>query len=232
MFADNPSYFTFANGSATPTEALFLLRKTSGMGNVESVSSTSENSLDQQHTPPRSANQTNRSLRSFLRSMSLNSTSSNQELLIMGEPRLLDIAPDLASKLPISRESPRSSSHLQGADMMYFPLPQSEDAAAAQDVSGDEEVFVSEGAVKYYNFAASAPDAQQRRHSIGSFLTRDRTVSFNSSSKSVKDDVTDDIIPVHTAFKDSTRAGIDAHSLRHGSYPRKRCNRCKGGRSI
>lgn len=150
----------------------------------------------------------------------------------MGEPRLLDMAPDLASKFPKSREAPRSSSQLQGIDMMYFPLPQSEEAAVAPDVSdGDEEVFVAEGAVKYYNFAASASESKQRRHSVGGFLTRDRTVSFtSSSSKSVKDDVTEDMI--QAAYKDSGRAaGIDAHSLRHGSYPRKRCNRCKGGRS-
>lgn len=64
--------------------------------NSESLSSASECSLTRQLTPPK--NQKRADIRTLFRSVSSNSADSNQELLIMGEPRLSDIAPDLAAK--------------------------------------------------------------------------------------------------------------------------------------
>lgn len=119
---------------------------------------------------------------------------------------------------------------------MYCPLPTSEEAARAAELSEDEEVFISDDSAKYYNFtAASGQLVEHRRHSIGTFMTRERTTSFASSSKSFKDDVPLGMIHA-TANGDSVKSvasiTIDDHSLRHGSYPRKRCSRCTRGKSL
>ncbi|XP_064213950.1 phosphoinositide 3-kinase adapter protein 1 isoform X1 [Tribolium castaneum] len=152
-----------------------------------------------------------RSLRSFLRSVSSNSADSNQELLIMGEPRLSDIDPDLAFKHQASRSnSLRTREH---QDLLYNLLPTSEEA----ELSGDE-VFLGEETATYYNCSPS-----KRRHSIGTFISRERSTSVASSSRSFKDD-----FPL--AIVHATSAGdspiFDDHALRHASYPRKRCPRC------
>lgn len=73
-----------------------------------------------------------KSLRAFLRSVSSNSADSNQELLIMGEPRLSDIAPDIAFKHQANRSNSLKSREHQ--EFLYNPLPTSEEGAE----SGDE----------------------------------------------------------------------------------------------
>lgn len=234
MFTDNPSYFTVAAGSDTPTQTTFgFLKCASRMGNTDSVSSSSDCSLNRQLTP-RSAGQPKFSgMRSFLRSVSSTSADSNQELLIMGEPRLSDIAPDLAYKHPASQEPRRSNSlkntKSQFQDLMYCPLPTSEEAAIAAEMYGKEEVLITEDSARYYNCSAIKPE--QRRHSIGTFMTRERTVSIASSSRSFKDDIPEGIACGDDGLKPGGTA-IDDHSLRHGSYPRKRCSRCTRGESI
>lgn len=121
FFIDNPSYFS--------------------MGNGESASSASECSLTRQATPPRSRNPP-RDKKSYLRSVSTNSADSNQELLIMGEPRLSDIAPDLAFKHPASRSNSLKGNRADMAgDLSYIPLATSEEQA--DSLSGDE-VFIAE----------------------------------------------------------------------------------------
>lgn len=131
FFTDNPSYFSIPSG-----------RKQ--MGHADSLSSASESSLTKQLTPT-SAKNTFREKRFFLRSLSSNSADSNQELLILGEPRLSDIAPDLVTKHPASRSNSLKNQRQKSADMhcdlSYIPLPTSEEQA--DDLSGDE-VFVSE----------------------------------------------------------------------------------------
>lgn len=86
---DNPSYFSVATESPPPSSGFGFFKTTPRT----SVSSSSECSLSRQPTPPRQSKQ--RGLRSFLRSVSTNSADSNPELLVLGEPRLSDIAPDL-----------------------------------------------------------------------------------------------------------------------------------------
>lgn len=153
----------------------------------------------------------------------------------MGEPRLSDIAPGLAAKLPISSE-PRRSNSLKNKtefgdihDDLFVHMLTSK-GSAPLDVSDDEEVFLSEGSAHYYNF-----NANRRRHSIGTFMTRERTTSVASSSKSFKDDSITQAI-VHSKLEEErtnpimSTIAVDDHSLRHGSYPRKRCNRCTRGK--
>lgn len=110
---------------------------------------------------------------------------------------------------------------------MYCPLPTSEeDALAAEE---DEEIFLNDDSARYYNLSSS----DQRRHSIGTFMTRDRSTSF-ASGRSFRDEVPSALIHA-TASGDSVKSvaasvTIDDHSLRHGSYPRNRCSRCTRGK--
>lgn len=194
------------------------------MGNTDSISSVSSDcSLTRQLTPPR--NQTKKPLRSFLRSVSSNSADSNQELLLMGEPRLSDIAPDLAFKHPVNAGKTNTKTI---ESLMYSALPTSEEDAA--DTLGDE-VFISEDSAKYYNYSVVKPTGQ-RRHSMGTFMERERSSSVTSSLKSFKEDFPQGIIHA-TSDGDSVGASsivnIDEHALRHGSYPRKRCSKCTRG---
>lgn len=294
MSADNPSYFSVASGSSTPTQPSFgFFKCPTRMGNADSASSSSESSLTRQSTASR------RPGRTFLRSVSSASADSNQELLILGEPRLCDIAPDIAFKtrrsnslkspkqqgfdwkcgaseeaggaygddaqesvfkarssnslrspkhqavdwryspLPTSEEAPgagaphgedpretaikslRGNPKQQGFDWRYTPLPASETAPGAGGARGDgvREIAISDDCARYYNF--SAMRTEQRRHSIGAFAMRERTVSVASSTRSCKDGADQGKVPE-----------FDDHSLRHGSYPRKRCSRCTRGKSV
>lgn len=222
MFADNPSYFSVAKNSEMPTGIQFMAHETSKMSNIERT-------LNQQLTPPRIVNHHTRNLRSCLLSMSLNSTSSNQELLIMGEPRLSDIAPDLAVSVSVPRESLINNSQLQEADLMYFPLPSPEEVAI-KPVFCKDEMIASEGTARYYNFTPSMK-MKQRRHSIGSFTMCDSVINFSSLSKNAKYNATNGT----EQFSNNGSNGVastNAHSITHESYAGKLCNRCKEGKFI
>lgn len=177
------------------------------MGNSESVGSVSDCSK-------------------YHRSVSTNSADSNQELLILGQPRLSDMAPDLAFKHPASRSNSLKNNKDVRKDVKYSPLATSEEEECAKggDLSGDE-VFLNEDSARYYNMQATLNRNSQRRHSIGTFVSsnvagtsRERTSSFvtNFREEFCKDGIT----------TGSANAIMDDHSLRHGSYPRKRCTRC------
>ncbi|KAK4881124.1 hypothetical protein RN001_004443 [Aquatica leii] len=238
MALDNPSYFTItsATESTTPS-SLHLPSAFTNMGagpsKLDNISNSSQCSLNRQLTPPRCGYYNKNGARTLLRSNSSNSADSNQELLIMGEPRLSDIAPDVVRKHP-NNEVQRSNSlrnkkvELQCHDLMYFPLP-TEDVAVSE-FSGDEEVFISEDSARYYNLTAiSNTDPNIRRHSISTFTTRERSASVASSSRSFKEDFPQAVVHATVDGKSvaaSSSINIDDHSLRHGSYPRKRCNRC------
>ncbi|XP_060526369.1 phosphoinositide 3-kinase adapter protein 1 [Cylas formicarius] len=206
MDLDNPSYFSLA-----AEERAILRRK----------ESSSVTSLARQLTPPRG---TRRELWNLLRSTSTNSADSNQELLIMGEPRLSDMDPDLAFKHPTKPNPAKRHQENGHSDLMYLPLPTSEEAADELD---NDEVFISEDSARYYNFSAAKRIANgnisPRRHSIGNFSGRDRTNSVASSSKSFREDFSQMVQESEVA------SPIDEHSLRHKSFPRKRCLKCAKG---
>ncbi|KAL3279692.1 hypothetical protein HHI36_017198 [Cryptolaemus montrouzieri] len=210
MDLDNPSYFSVA-GDNQPE------RKRNA--NSGSISSSSECSLSRQLTPPRNK----MTLRSFGRSISTNSTDSSQ--FIRGEPRLSDLAPELAAK-HISKQNAKTK--MQNG-IIYSSL-------AVDPDSGDsgDEVFLEDNTARYYNFSAAS-----RRHSIGAFAARERTTSLSSSMKSFRDelpstsakaDEVDSSIEVAGLVATSGIETIDDHSIRHGSYPRKRCNKCVKGK--
>ena len=123
LSADNPSYFSLAAEAAPVSH-----KKPHRMG-----TSDSECSLSRTSTPPKGQ----RRLRSFLRSVSSNSADSNQELLIMGEPRLSDIAPDLAFKHQ-SRSNSLKSRDGHG-EVVYNLVPTEEEEDG--EASGDEVRF-------------------------------------------------------------------------------------------
>ncbi|KAK5649603.1 hypothetical protein RI129_000632 [Pyrocoelia pectoralis] len=205
-----------------------------GPSTLDSTSNSSQCSLNRQLTPPRCGYQNEHGSRTLLRSNSSNSADSNQELLIMGEPRLSDIAPDIVVKYPGADRSnslkySKKPELRQCHDLMYFSLPTTDDITPAE-YSGDEEVFISEESARYYNLASiSNTDPNIRRHSISTFTSRERSSSVASSSRSFKEDFPQAIVHATGDGKSVTTGSsinIDDHSLRHGSYPRKRCNRC------
>ncbi|CAH1970353.1 unnamed protein product [Acanthoscelides obtectus] len=194
MDFDNPSYFS------VPKEG-------------QSPSTSSSSVVMDCHQPSTSFERSTK--RSFMRSISSNSADSNKELLIMGEPRLSDLAPDLAYRHSSRSESMRSRREEARNDFNYLPLPTSEEQA--DELSGDE-VFLTEESARYYNVSAMKR-TNQRRHSIGTFVMKERSNSMVSSTRSFKED-----------FPQRERDDIDDHSLRHASFPRKRCSRCTNGK--
>ncbi|KAL1505425.1 hypothetical protein ABEB36_004997 [Hypothenemus hampei] len=211
----NPSYFSVPTDE--PDCSLQLRRKNHN-GTSES---SSQSSLTRQLTSPKSGR------RHFLRSISTNSADSNQELLIMGEPRLSDMAPDLMHTHP-SRSNSLKRSQENGH---YFRLPTSEEEET-EEIIEEDEVFLFDDTARYSNFSAlkrvnsNSPrnSGSPRRHSISAFVARDRTNSVASSTRSFKDDISTSM-----REKAATTSSIDEHSLRHMSYPRKRCLKCSKG---
>ncbi|XP_050293910.1 uncharacterized protein LOC126734365 isoform X2 [Anthonomus grandis grandis] len=222
MDLDNPSYFSVPTDE--PDCNISQIRRKNRIGNSES--SSSEVSLTRQLTPPRYNNR--RELRNLLRSVSTNSADSNQELLILGEPRLSDMAPDLAFKHP-SRSNSLKRSQENG---QYLLLSTEVEVHQEDDLLEEDEVFLAEDSARYTNFTVKArvsngnsspKDCESpRRHSVGTFSTSRDSVA--SSARSFKDDFT----PMMQENVASTSA-IDEHSLRHMSYPRKRCLKCTKG---
>ncbi|XP_076257684.1 DBB domain-containing protein stumps isoform X2 [Rhynchophorus ferrugineus] len=222
MDFDNPSYFSVPTDEpdCAPSQ---IRRKNRGCISE----SNSESSITRTLTPPRCNNR--KELRNFFRSISSNSADSNQELLIMGEPRLSDMAPDLAFKHPS-----RSNSLKRTNENIPFLQPAAEEDDT--DLLQEDEVFLEEDTARYTNFNAGrrvsngntsprAGTSSPRRQSVGNYGARDRTNSVASSSKSFKDDFPQ-------MLQESDVAGtsaIDEHSLRHMSYPRKRCLKCSKG---
>lgn len=157
-----------------------------------------------------------RQLRTLLRSVSSNSADSNQELLVLGEPRPSDIAPP-SPYLPSHKRTSKKSGDLQD-DLMYCPLATSEEAADVYSEE-EEEVFLLEDSARYYNIG----NKDGRRHSIGTYLSheRERALSVASTSKSCLEEAV-----VHaTAEGEIVRAPSIAGSTR-SSLSRGRCNRC------
>lgn len=158
-----------------------------------------------------------RSFRSLLRSMSASHHHGSavyqlqHQLLVLGEPRPSDMAPEspclphqnlrhpsTSSGRNQSIKSPKSSMELLSSDMVYCPVPDTPTCAAPPVPTGSEEllsqspeVFLGSEAARYYNMTAvmtiplpgSNGSTSRRRHSIGTFLSKDRG-SYGSLHKS------------------------------------------------
>lgn len=177
MSADNPSYFTLAGGLASPpTKGKFRLFKKK-MGSNASA----ENEFF------KSGAVNKRQIRQLLRSVSSNSADSNQELLVLGEPRASDIAPPSPYLQSHKKRTPKRSGDIVD-DLIYCPLATSEETAPAPEsiYSEEEEVFLTEDSARYYNIGRDP----SRRHSIGTYLTqeRERALSVASTSRSCQEE--------------------------------------------
>lgn len=216
MFADNPSYFTVEGQQANGR-----------MGNVNARMESFPSPLEYALSSTQQVG--SHAMRALLRSVSSNSADSNQELLVLGEPRLSDMAPEVAIKTV--KGEPRRSNSLKTKSEMHNGVKYS--ALATDDIlvdTDDEEVFLTGDSARYYNTSVING---RRRHSIGTFMSRDRS-SIASSSKSFKEDRPQALGSevVENVEDVSGLSIIDEHSLRHASYPRKRCIRCTGGKCI
>lgn len=193
---DNPSYFTVPGGSK------FSLLKRRGMGGAPLSPS---GSMSPPTTPPgtsstpASTTVTRRGNRTLLRSVSAQGDAS---LLVLGSPRICDLAP---SQRPQTRRRASSSA----SDVLVSASPLSLD--------DDGEVFLStNGEARYYNLGnnpATLPPtvgSGRRRHSIGAFLRSTTATTPTRES--------------HPLVKPEEPK--PAHSIR------KRCERCaeKGGK--
>ncbi|XP_021917615.1 phosphoinositide 3-kinase adapter protein 1 isoform X3 [Zootermopsis nevadensis] len=252
-----------------------------------------------------------RSFRSILRSMSANHHHGSavyqlqHQLLVLGEPRPSDMAPEspclphhqlhhpsASSSSPNKEDhhhqrrrsnsnksfkSQKSSVELLNTDMVYCPIPRTPSSAlasvpktaASEELLGGspEEVFLSNGDARYYNLTAamtiplpgSNAGSGRRRHSIGTFLNRDRG-SYSCLSKTPTATTTptaeEENAPatrsdamqkmstgsVGSRGKTSSTGGCSPPDWRHlsaadvprSAHSRRRCNRCcnvKGSRA-
>ncbi|CAG9857713.1 unnamed protein product [Phyllotreta striolata] len=196
MDFDNPSYFSVAKTEESDDDFALLQR---------------------QFTPPKGKGWC-RNKRMYLRSLSTNSADSNKSLLIMGEPRLSDIAPDLSLS---SKNPPSRAGSLKG-DKSEF-MAASEEARLDHEDLSEDEVFIDKEIVRYHNFPGSQTGGARRRHSIGTFAVR-KSCGENSQRDEpagFKED-----FPSNGGDFD---ADLDDHAVRHASYPRKRCFKCARG---
>lgn len=180
MSTDNPSYFTLSGGHTTPRGkskfSLFKKRMGPNASDAEFFKCATVNNR--------------RQLRTLLRSVSSNSADSNQELLVLGEPRPSDIAPPSPYLQNRNRKTTKKSGDLH-EDLIYCPLATSEEAVKHfsddDDDDEEEEVFLSEDTARYYNIGKEP----RRRHSIATYMTheRERALSVASTSKSCQEEV-------------------------------------------
>lgn len=228
MSTDNPSYFVVPNGTLPiPTRGrIGLFRKR--------TNTTSQDMVADSHLFKENISANGRiPLRTLLRSLSSNSTDSNQELLVLGQPRPTDIAPCTRSSVETNRRLRKKNRAKGGStsnDMTaYSPLATSEEIANEEFASEEEEeVFLMEDSVKYYNLSANREAG--RRHSIGTYLVqeRERALSIASSSKSFREEVPQ--ATVHATLDGdivkSASITLEVEQPRRpGSY-RRRCNHC------
>lgn len=175
MSTDNPSYFSLAGGlvSPPPSKSKFRLFKKK-MGPTTSLEAEFFKSATINNR---------RQLRTLLRSVSSTSADSNQELLVLGEPRPSDIAPPSPYLPSHKRRNSKRSSDLND-DLVYCPTGDENNGDGIY--SEEEEVFLSEDSAKYYNVGRET----RRRHSIGTYLNheRERTLSVASTSISCKEE--------------------------------------------
>ncbi|PSN40936.1 hypothetical protein C0J52_16269 [Blattella germanica] len=204
---DNPSYFSLPGGTSAPVASrggpfLLLKRRGATMGAQASSCSSAPTTpttpeaaaamplLLPSPSPPAPVpfSHHRRSFRSLLRSMSANSSTNNQhhlpgvyqlqhQLLVLGEPRPSDMAPESIAHQQHRRNHSNKSLELLSNDMVYCPVPEVPAPTASEELlsASPEEVFLGNGGdARYYNLTIPLPGATRRRHSIGTFLHKDR----------------------------------------------------------
>ncbi|XP_015590355.1 uncharacterized protein LOC107265423 isoform X2 [Cephus cinctus] len=151
-----------------------------------------------------------RSFRNLFRSVSANSESERTQQILNGDPRPSDVAPpspylphrshshsENDRRRPGRRKVLKSASELLSNDMVYCGLPGEDPGATADDDSESNEpneVFLGVDDARYYNLSATLPSgatpgsaaAGRRRHSIGTFLGKDRSLTRSQGASADK----------------------------------------------
>ena len=141
--------------------------------------------------------------KNLFRSVSANAEHERTQQFLKGDPRPSDVAPpspylphrshshsEKDRRRPGRRRILKSASELLSNDMVYCGLP-SEDVVDGRKVDQNDdnddddddnsgEVFLGVDDARYYNLSATLPisgsASARRRHSIGTFLTKERGV--------------------------------------------------------
>ncbi|KAG9433537.1 phosphoinositide 3-kinase adapter protein 1 isoform X1 [Apis mellifera carnica] len=153
-----------------------------------------------------------RSFRSLFRSVSANADPERTQQFLKGDPRPSDVAPP-SPYLPHrshshsendkrrpgrSRAALKSASELLSNDMVYCGLArdnhgdenEEDEREGEEEGEGEEdresnEVFVGVDDARYYNLSSSIPGTGRRRHSISTFLGKERASSCSSKLDNV-----------------------------------------------
>nr|XP_012151400.1 PREDICTED: phosphoinositide 3-kinase adapter protein 1 isoform X2 [Megachile rotundata] len=199
-----------------------------------------------------------RSFRNLFRSVSANADNERTQQFLKGDPRPSDVAPP-SPYLPHrshshsendrrrpgrSRAVLKSASELLSNDMVYCGLARdSHDQNVDDDDDDDDdqdssEVFVGVEDARYYNLSATLPAAGsaaagRRRHSIGTFLGKDRSTTKDnarrqpqSSTALVEPDTMAPPIPVDVVD------GVHVENRAARSYSRTRRRRHRSSSSM
>ncbi len=163
-FVDNPSYFTLPSDFPARFRNVLSLRKWSE-GTQQSSQTLPSSSVRRGSLTP----QARRNFRSLKRT-----NSADTHLLILGKPRPSDLPPTYTSHPRRSSVGNVNSNDLLHQDMVH--------CGGLPEDSNDNDVFLSNNRnVQYYNSATLSNNriipSGRRRHSIGSFLQRDRPFS-------------------------------------------------------
>ncbi|XP_043522299.1 uncharacterized protein LOC122535128 isoform X3 [Frieseomelitta varia] len=177
------------SGASTPTEEKMPMLSRNGTG----------------HSPHAASVNQRRSFRNLFRSVSANADNERTQQFLKGDPRPSDVAPP-SPYLPRShshsendkrhpgrsRAVLKSASELLSNDMVYCGLAR--DNHDRHDDDGDDddrdsnEVFVGVDDARYYNLSSTLPaagsaTASRRRHSISTFIGKDRGPSSKDVPK-------------------------------------------------
>lgn len=132
------------------------------------------------------------SFRNLFRSVSANADHERTQQFLKGDPRPSDVAPPSPylphrshSHSENDRRRPKrrvlkSASELLSNDMVYCGLPGEDvvDGRDVDEVDNSGEVFLGVNDARYYNLSSTLPIGghERRRHSIGTFLAKERSV--------------------------------------------------------
>ncbi|XP_076237197.1 DBB domain-containing protein stumps isoform X2 [Calliopsis andreniformis] len=145
-----------------------------------------------------------RSFRNLFRSVSANADHERTQQFLKGDPRPSDVAPpspylphrshshsENDRRRPGRRTVLKSASELLSNDMVYCGLARDghnrDDDDDDDDDPDSSEVFVGVDDARYYNLSSTLPtpgsaSSGRRRHSIGTFLGKDRSSSSRDHS--------------------------------------------------
>lgn len=156
LISDNPSYFSLPTDAPKKFRNLLSLRKWSDPSKHPSAT------LPAGQRSSFSTSQSRRNFRSLTRA-----NSEDAHLLALGKPRPSDLPPSLRNS---QRQRHSSTGNVSSNDLLHQDMVHCD--------GGDNDVFLSASRnVQYYNTATLPVNrllTSGRRHSIGSFLHRDR----------------------------------------------------------